>query len=64
MNDSGVLFKSRVKRSVHLFQILPVHVRINLGRNDIGMAEHLLNRAEVRAAFKQMGRERVAKGVR
>jgi hypothetical protein len=39
------------------------HVRVALGRPEVGVAEHLLNRSEVGAAFEQMRRERVAEEV-
>ena len=41
-------------------QILPVHVGIDLGGREIGMAEHFLNGPEVGAPFEQVGRKRVA----
>src|SRR5689334_20994972 len=40
------------------------YVRVQLGRREIGMAEHFLDRAEVRAAFEQVRRERVPQQVR
>src|SRR5690348_15300564 len=40
------------------------YVRVELGRREIGVAEHLLDGAEVRAALEQVRRERVAQQVR
>src|SRR5919199_5031184 len=40
------------------------HVRVQLRRRQVGVAEHLLDGAEVGAALEQMGRERVAQQVR
>ncbi len=40
------------------------HVRVDLGRADVGVAEHLLHDAQVRAALEQVRRERVAQHVR
>src|ERR1700730_6777664 len=40
------------------------YVRVQLGRREIGVAEHLLDAAEVRAALEQGGRERMAQQVR
>ena len=39
-------------------------VRVSLGRPDVGVAEHLLDAAEVGAALQQMRRERVPQQVR
>jgi hypothetical protein len=38
-----------MKFPVHRFQSLLIDMRVNLGRRDIGMAEHLLNDAQVSA---------------
>jgi hypothetical protein len=38
-------------------------VRVQLRRRQIGVAEHLLHAAEVRSAFEQVGRKRVAEQV-
>src|SRR4029078_6314751 len=40
------------------------HVRIDLGRGEIGVAEHHLNGSQVRSPLKQMGRKGVAQHVR
>ena len=34
---------------VHAAEVLAVHVRVDLGRRDVGVAEHLLDRAKVGA---------------
>ena len=39
-------------------------MRVDLRRRDVGVAEHLLQRAQVAAAGEQMRRERVAQRVR
>ena len=36
---------------------------VDLGRGDVGVAEQLLHRAQVRAAFEQVGGEGVAQDV-
>ena len=55
---------ARVIASVGLFQTIRVHMSIDLGRRNIRMAEHRLHRAEISAAFQQMGCERMAQRVR
>src|SRR6476646_8972992 len=49
---------------MHLPEVLPIDMGVNLRGRDIGVAEHLLNRAQVRAALEQVGGERVTEGVR
>ena len=39
-------------------------MRVKLGRGEVGVAEHLLNAAQVGAAFEEVGRERVPEQVR
>ena len=41
-----------------------VDMRIDFGGRDVGMAEQRLDRAQIGAAFEQMGRERMAQHVR
>ena len=41
-----------------------VHVRVDLRRADVRMAQHLLNGADVRAVLEQVRREAVAEDVR
>ena len=48
-------------REVGLAAALVRHVRVQLGRCEIGVAEHLLDAPEVGTALEQMGRERVSK---
>src|SRR5689334_4204411 len=49
---------------VYFTQILPVHVRIDLRRRDVGMPKHFLDRAQVRTAFEKVRRERMSQRVR
>src|SRR5260370_9915398 len=44
--------------------VVGTKMRVDLGRAEVGMTEHCLNRAQVRASTKQMRGERVAKLVR
>src|SRR6267142_1120511 len=44
-------------------QVIPIDMRVELRRGEIGMAEHLLHRAEIGAAFQQVRRECVAERV-
>ena len=53
-----------MKLPVHGFQPLLVHVRINLRRRNIGVAQHFLDNAKIGAVPEQMGRETVAQKVR
>src|SRR4051812_22536764 len=50
--------------SMHLPKVLPVHVRVDLRRRDIGVAEHFLYGAQVGASLQQVRGKRVTKGVR
>ena len=45
-------------------QALAVDMGIDFGRRDVGMAEHQLQRAQVRTAFEQMGGKGVAQHMR
>ena len=49
---------------VHLAQILAIDVRVNLGRGNIDVPEHFLDRAQVGAALQQMCGEGMAEGMR
>src|SRR5690349_15608968 len=49
---------------MHLSQILPVDVGVDLGRRDVYVAEHLLDRTKVGAALEEMRGEGVSQGVR
>src|SRR5437899_5792611 len=53
-----------MKLSMHRFQTLLIDVGINLRRRNIGVAEHLLNDAQVRAVAQQVGREAVPEQMR
>src|SRR5436190_1369021 len=55
---------SRVEAVIHSLEARLQHVRVNLRRRQVGVAEHHLNRAQVGAAFEQMRRKRVPQGVR
>ncbi len=45
------------------FQALIQNMGVDLGRRDIGMAEHFLYRAEIRAMCQQVAREGMAQDV-
>src|SRR6476646_11043485 len=49
---------------VRLAHVIGGHVRVHLGRLDAGVAEHLLDAAQVAAALEQVGGERVPQRVR
>ena len=49
----------RMKHPMHFLQILAVNVRVNLRGRDIRMAQHLLNRPQIRTAFQQMRGKRM-----
>ena len=55
--------RARVGAEVLLADMRAVHVRVDLGRRDVGVAEHLLDGAQIGAALEEMGRERMAQGV-
>jgi len=50
----------RMRLEVHLPPSAVGDVRVALGRSEVRVAEHLLNRAKVGAAFEQVRRERMA----
>src|SRR5690349_14017371 len=54
----------RVRLEVQLATAPIGYVGVELGRGEIGVSEHLLDRAEVRAALQQMRREGVPQQVR
>ncbi len=49
----------RVVAAVHAAQTVGHHVGVDLGRRDVGMAQHGLDRPEVRARLEQVGGEGV-----
>src|SRR2546430_15581849 len=51
---------SWVKRLVHRAQVVPVDVGVQLRGGEIRVPEHFLDGAEVRTAFEQVGRKRMA----
>src|SRR5205809_391447 len=53
----------RVRLVVQLAAAPIGYVRVQLGRRQVGVAEHLLDAAQVRAAFQEMRGEGVAKRV-
>src|SRR5881275_1278390 len=60
LSESGPRVEAIVDRAQPRFE----HVRVDLRRREVGVAEHQLNRAQVGAAFEQMRGERVAEDVR
>src|ERR1041384_6180852 len=52
-----------MKPPVDAAQVVPIHMGIDLGGREIGVSEHLLQRAEIGATFQQMGGEGVPEGV-
>src|SRR5262245_18374080 len=54
----------RMRIPIHLGELRRVQVRVLLRRRERGMAEQLLDRAEIRAGLEQVRRERVTEGVR
>ena len=56
--------RPRVGLEVDLLDPLGREVGVDLGRRDVGVAEHLLDRAQVAAAGEQVGGEAVAERVR
>src|SRR5690349_16681812 len=50
--------------AVHLPQIFPVHVSVDLGGGDVHVTEHLLHRPEVGAPLQQVGGERMPQRMR
>src|SRR5438552_1803415 len=61
---SGLLASVGVRSKVQLTTPPIGYVRVQLGRGEVGVAEHLLNRAQVCAAFEQVRGERVAEQMR
>ena len=49
----GIL-RARMKFPMDRFQALLINVRVNLGRRDVGVAEHLLDDAQISAIAEQM----------
>jgi hypothetical protein len=48
---------------MHMLQTTAFYMCIDLGRRDIRVTEHNLNRAKIRTAFKQMGGKRMPEHV-
>ena len=55
---------TRMEAIVHSAQASLEHVRVDLCRGQVGVAEHHLDRAQVRATLEQVRRERVPQDVR
>src|SRR5687767_10294141 len=49
---------------VHLPQVLPVYMSVDLRRGDVGVTKHLLYRPQVRPTLQEVRRERVPEGMR
>jgi len=56
--------RKRMSRIHQLDQSCAVHVRVDLGRRDVGVTEQRLKNAEICAAREEVRRERMAKDVR
>jgi hypothetical protein len=54
----------RVRLEVDVPAAAVAHVRVQLRRREVGVPEHLLDAAQVRAPLEQVGRERVAQEMR
>ena len=59
-----MLARQRVALIDQLHQPLAIYMGVNLGRRDIGMAKHRLERAQVGSARQQVGSEGMAQDVR
>ena len=55
--------RTRVRFEIHLAQPIRRQVGVDLGRTDVGVPEHLLQRTQIAAAGEQMSGERVAQRV-
>src|SRR4029077_10191739 len=60
----SVLARPGVGLEVDLLEAVAGEVRVHLGGGDVGVAEHLLDGAQVATAGEQVGGEAVAQGVR
>src|ERR1035441_4333396 len=64
VSQKKTLYLLRIQRAAHPQSRLAHHVRINLRRRHIHVAQQVLHRANVRARLQQMGREGMAQHVR
>jgi len=48
--------RAGMSSQVNLFELFQTDLRVNLGGSQLGMAEHLLNEANISAAFKHQSR--------
>src|SRR5665213_1193894 len=62
--DGLFLPRQRMRLGDQAFQPLALHMGIDLRRRDVGVAEHLLNAAQIRAAVDQVAGEGVAQHMR
>src|SRR5215469_16783705 len=53
-----------VGTAVYLFKVIHAHMRVALGGGETGVAEHLLNGAQIRAVVEQVSRKAMAESVR
>ena len=56
--------RPRVRRVIHLGQVLKVEPCVDLRGRDVGVAQQLLHRTQVATALQQVAGERVAQHVR
>jgi hypothetical protein len=56
--------EDRINRTLHRGRTAVQHVRVDLRRRDVSMAEQFLHGADVAAVLQEVGRKRMAKGVR
>ena len=52
--------RARVCCEVFLADVRAIDVRVDLGRRDVGVAEHLLNSSQIGPTLEEMSRERMA----
>src|SRR5258708_5539681 len=52
--------RARMRPKIDVLQVVRRQVRVELGRGNVGVTEHLLDRAQVAAAREQVRREGVA----
>ena len=52
-----------MKGPVHLPEVLPVHMGIDLRGGDVGVPQKLLDSRQIRPSLEEVGREAVAEGM-
>src|SRR3954469_9398666 len=60
----GTESRPGMKGPVHLPQVLPIHVRVDLRRRDVDVPKHLLYRPEIGTPLEQVRGERVPQRMR